>query len=94
MSQKPLVLPLAPQKYDQGLESQRNRAIQSADEQNQKRYGDYEIAEGDLILRDPDGIAWKVKIDRSGKLFSQSVGAGILDEFLESVTISASGTVT
>ena len=94
MSQKPLTLPLAPPKYDQGVESERNRQLTLADQQNQKRYGDYEIAEGDLILRDPDGVAWKVRVDRAGKLFTQSIGAGILDEFLDSVTLVASGTVT
>lgn len=86
-------LPLAPHKYDQAVESQRNREIEQADEENQKRHANYDI-ESRLRLRDPDGIWWTVRVDRAGQLYTQSVGAGILDEFLDSVTISASGTVT
>lgn len=86
-------LPLAPQKYDQAVESQRNRELEQADEENQKRHADYDI-ESRLRRRDPDGIWWTICVDRAGQLYTKSEGAGILDEFLDSVTISASGTVS
>ena len=88
----PLKVPQPTERYSQAHEAQRNRALEQADQDNVKRYGDWYV-EGQIYLQDTDGVWWRMRVTRAGKLFMQSPKSGVLDEVLDGCTLEATGTI-
>lgn len=61
-------LPRPSPKYDPVNEAQARAAIEIADKSNRKIGQDVEMGAQSIILRDSDGVRWKVTIDTSGNL--------------------------
>ena len=93
MSRVGMRLPEPPDKYSPPHEAQRNRELEQADGNNVKRGEDHHIS-GDLWLPDPDGIWWKVKVDRAGVLYTQSGLSAVLDSTLDEASLSSTVAVT
>lgn len=73
-------------KIPQSRETERN------DADNVKRYGDWYV-EGQIFLQDTDGVWWRMRVTRAGKLFMQSKKSGVLDVVLDGCTLEATGTI-
>lgn len=61
-------LPPPSASYDARLEIERNRQIEDADRNNQKRGQDMEVAPGRLILTSPDGTRYALTVSNAGAL--------------------------
>lgn len=66
-------LPAASTRYDQRIESTRNRAIEQADQANVKTNADNYMAGGRIILIAPNGSKWALKVNNSGILSTEAV---------------------
>lgn len=66
-------LPSVPVRYEQRVESTRNRAIEQADQANLKTNADNYMAGGRIILSAPDGGKWALKVSNSGILSTEAV---------------------
>lgn len=69
-------LPQPPSNYVQGLEAQRNRALEQADQENYKRNSDLELGANRLILRSANGVRWQVVVSNTGALTLQAISGG------------------
>ena len=94
MSRAPLRLPLPTPTYDKHQQDVMIRELESSDANNQKKYGNYDITDGDLRLKDPSGVMWKVRVANDGKLYTLSGFSFVLDAILDDVTLSASVQIT
>ena len=64
-----MTLPNTPERYNQTVEAERNRALEAADRQNIKRQADIELVSGaKLILLSPDGTRWNITVANDGTL--------------------------
>lgn len=94
MSQLPLKLPAPPDSYSKLYESQANRALEQADEGNQKKYQDIVIFGRRLQIADSAGVLWTLGATLDGRLYLYSENGAIYDTATEDAVLSASGTVT
>lgn len=91
MSRTPLKLPLPPGNYDRHYQDVTNRELEASDENNQKKYEPYYLTTPRVV--GPDGYWWEIKVTRDGQLYAKAPQTGILDDVLDSMTLTASGTV-
>ncbi len=63
-----LNLPNPPRQYTQGLEGERNRLLELADQKNLKRDQDVELVYGSIILHASDGSRWKLVVSPTGTI--------------------------
>jgi len=66
-------LPIPAPRYEMGRESERNRALEQADQQNHKRGRDIEVNPGRLIVTSPDGTRWKIVVDDLGTVTAEAI---------------------
>ena len=66
-------LPNPPEKYDPEYISRMREELQATDEEGLKKTIDNVIDTGALILKSPDGSYFKLKVDNSGTLGTDSV---------------------
>jgi hypothetical protein len=59
--------------YDPRVETERNRQIELADQQNHKKGQDVEIGNARLILTASDGTRWALSVSASGVLSAVAV---------------------
>lgn len=63
-----MILPAAPERYDEIAFSKMNLLIEQADGLNHKKNQDVEVGAARLILRAPNGSRYSITVDNSGNL--------------------------
>ncbi len=61
-------LPTPAGQYTPRMETERNRQIEAADQQNRKQGRDVDVGNARLILKSPDGTRWVVSVDNTGTI--------------------------
>jgi len=68
-----MILPTAPQRYDEITFSKTNLLIEQADGLNHKKNQDVEVGAARLILRAPNGARYSITVDNSGNLGATAI---------------------
>jgi len=63
-----MILPTAPERYDEIAFSKMNLLIEQADGLNHKKNQDIEVGAARLILKAPNGARYSITVDNSGNL--------------------------
>jgi hypothetical protein len=66
-------LPNVPLTFDRLTETERNRTLELADQQNRKVGQDVELSGERLILKSPDGTRWSITINDQGGMTATSL---------------------
>jgi hypothetical protein len=66
-------LPNVPNVFNRLIETERNRTLELADQQNRKVGQDVEIGGQRLILTSPDGTRWSITVSNMGLITATSL---------------------
>lgn len=66
-------LPNVPNVFNRLIETERNRTLELADQQNRKVGQDVEIGGQRLILTSPDGTRWSITVSNAGAISATSI---------------------
>jgi hypothetical protein len=70
-----MILPSAPREWSARFQAELQRAIAEADRYNLKQNQRIELVEGgtELVITSPDGTKWKLSVDNTGTISTNSV---------------------
>lgn len=66
-------LPNVPNVFNRLIETERNRTLELADQQNRKVGQDVELSGERLILKSPDGTRWSITVSNMGLITATSL---------------------
>jgi hypothetical protein len=66
-------LPNVPNVFNRLIETERNRTLELADQQNRKVGQDVELSGERLILKSPDGTRWSITVSNAGAISATSL---------------------
>lgn len=66
-------LPNVPNAFNRLIETERNRTLELADQQNRKVGQDVEIGAEKLVLKSPDGTRWEITVSNAGAISATSL---------------------